>query len=654
MKLVKEFESFDPLKAKQIADTEVAASALKREIENILSSYVGWYDPFCELIQNSLDSIEEKQKTEGDSYIPSLSIIIDIKENTLTVSDNGTGLDKRRFEQFLAPCFSFKSGNTRGHKGVGATYLAYGFNRIFISTKTESFTTTGKMEGARNWLSDTTPPGNPEMEYKESGTNDEKFAEYKTGVSITLGFDSSTHPKKLSWLIADSAAVWKKILLVKTGLGAFIKNDDIAVNIKVIGKNGNETLEEFRGIEYFWPHQVVNKSYNYTKLASKTAKLFASKGPNFKVPSAIKNIECIYDTFSKEQLIELLEFSDGEKELIEQYDPEVHFSYMYTAKVWSKFNESLKTRKGQKILMPGIQICANKMPQGEVIQVPLNRNIGRQNQISVVAHFHNCSPDMGRKGFQKEVVDLSKLIGKKLIEDVISKYKSYLRVSTGVAPDLKRESNVSDWKKEISDHEDLNPLSLNSEHFFKPVNAISITSEPTREQDVISLFNQLIAGGVIRGIKIMSTNERFVYDGMYKVSFDEPDENHEYDVEKNPLGVLPEYIEEHSGFVSAPMILEYKYSLDGLIENLEDGSKNSNDISLVVVWQTDDDYRGNYEITSLLNEDNLSERQYHGVTHVITNETSGQKEMDLIVLKELISFLNNPDQEAKNQEDKYD
>lgn len=651
---MKEFDSFDPLKAKQIADTEVAAHALKREIENILSSYVGWYDPFCELIQNSLDSIEEKAETAGADYTPTISIVIDIKENRLTVSDNGIGLEKKKFEQFLAPCFSFKSGDTRGHKGVGATYLAYGFNKIYISTRTSDYATSGKMIGARAWLSDPTPSGNPEIVHEPNGVVDENFADYESGVSITLGFDSETHPKKLSWLKADTADVWKKILLIKTGLGSFVKNKNVSVHLKVISKAGKKTEEKFDGIEYYWPNQITKKSVKYTDLKDKVDKLFKKKGPDFKVPSSLKNIECIYDTFTKEELIDRLDFTDSQLKIIDHYDPEVHFSYMYTSKVWSKFNESLDLRKGQSILLPGIQICANKMPQGEVIQIPLKKNIGRQNQMSVVTHFHNCMPDMGRKGFQKEVVEISKLISRKLIENLVSNYRSYLRVSSGVAPDLMRESKVSEWKQEIAEHEAANPIKLENDNFFKPINAISVTSEPTREQDVISLFNQLIAGGVIRGIKIMSTNERFVYDGMYRVSFDEPDENHIYDEETNPLGVLSEYVDEHSGFLSEPKILEYKFSLDGLIENLEDGSKNSNDISLVVAWETGDDYEGNYSITSLLNENNLSERQYHGVSHIMTNENTGQKEMDLIVVKELISYLNDPESELVNQEDKYE
>lgn len=47
--------------------------------------------------------------------------------------------------------------------------------------------------------------------------------------------------------------------------------------------------------------------------------------------------------------------------------------------------------------------------------------------------------------------------------------------------------------------------------------------------------------------------------------------------------------------------------------------KNSNEIGLVVVWETGNDYEGNYKITYLLDDDNLSLRQYHGITHVMTN-----------------------------------
>ena len=141
---INNFTPFDPLKAKSLADTEVAAIAQKREIRNILGSYVGWYDPFCELIQNSLDAVEERVKIETNTYEPTIWITVDIQDNSLSVTDNGIGLDEKKFTQFLCPDISFKSGKTRGHKGVGATYLAYGFNFIQVATKYHDFEAVGK------------------------------------------------------------------------------------------------------------------------------------------------------------------------------------------------------------------------------------------------------------------------------------------------------------------------------------------------------------------------------------------------------------------------------------------------------------------------------------------------------------------------------
>lgn len=653
------FPPFDPLRAKHIADTEVASNALKREISNILSSYVGWYDPFCELIQNALDSIDEKanqQKETNPEYQPEISIVINIKNNSLTVTDNGIGLSEEKFTQFLAPCFSFKSGGkTRGHKGVGATYLAYGFNYIQICTKTEDYTAFGKMIGARDWLSDDAPSGNPQIKPDSYGCNDNNFEDYKTGVSITVKFDKTTHPKELSWIKADTAEKWREILLIKTGLGCFFKTEGILAKIKTIDQNGNETEVEVHSPEYNWPHNFTSKNFELKEIEIAVENLFKKGGINARIPSKLRDIECIYSTLDKDDLIKRLQLDDNEKSILDRFNPKFYFSYMHSAKVWASYNDALNIRNGQKIISPGIQLCANNMPQGEMIQIPLLRNIGRQNQIHVAVHFDNCSADMGRKGFQSEIVDFSKSISRKIIEDIIqNRYKQFFKANSGSPVDLKRQQLVDAWKKQFEEHEKAKPLKLINEHFFNPVNEISVSSVPTREQDVIALFNQLIAGGVIRGIKIMSTNEYFTYDGMYRLVIKEPFENHLFDEKKNPLGISKDVLDNYSdGFNSSPKILEYKFSLDGLIENIEDGSKNSNDIDLVVVWEIGSDYQGNYDIISYLNEDNIDSRSYHGLTHRLIHQQSRQSEMELISIKDLIEYLNDRETVSKQQEDLY-
>ena len=388
--------------------------------------------------------------------------------------------------------------------------------------------------------------------------------------------------------------------------------------------------------------------------------LYKKNGKNFDLPSRIKNLDAFYERWTAEKLLELAEqggvkINDEEKELIEKYEPEVYASYVYSIKVWEAINQSLNVRGGSKILYGGIQIAANNMPQGETIQIPLNRNIGRQNQIHIVIHFNNCSADLGRKGFQSEIVDFAKSISKQISDGPLNKIKFTLRANTGTAPNLKREQEVENWKKEMIDYEVGNPLELVNKNFFLPLQRISITSKPTREQDVIALFNQLIAGGVIRGIRIMATNERLTYDGLYRIIIEEPKNHHLYNENDNPLGIDRTVLEGFTlPFVFEPKVLEYKYSLDGLIEDIESGVKNSNDIGLVVVWETGEEFKENYKITSYLDPDNLTIREYHGVTHSITNLTSQQREMELIVLSELIEYLNNPDEVIKLQREKYE
>jgi len=232
------------------------------------------------------------------------------------------------------------------------------------------------------------------------------------------------------------------------------------------------------------------------------------------------------------------------------------------------------------------------------------------------------------------------------------------RKNTGAAPDLMREHKLDEWKTFMIEHEKNSPLQLINENFFIPIKRISITSIPTREQDVIALFNQLIAGGVIRGIRIMSTNERFTYYGLYKIVIEEPTSNHIYEKIKNPLGVSEEIVNEileglPHGFISRPKVLEYKYSLDGLIEDLESGIKNSNDIGLVIAWKAGEQYKKSFIIQSLLIEDNIQLRQYHGVTHKLFDISTNESVADLILLEDLILYLNDPEISYIDQE-KYE
>lgn len=122
----------------------------------------------------------------------------------------------------------------------------------------------------------------------------------------------------------------------------------------------------------------------------------------------------------------------------------------------------------------------------------------------------------------------------------------------------------------------------------------------------------------------------------------------------NPLGVPPETADALKGRVTDPRILEYKFSLDGLIEDVDSHDKNIKDVDLCIMWETGSLYKERFGITSLLVPENADQRQYHGVTHVLTDLESGAKICDLVVLSELVAVLNDPKSTYVSQREKYE
>ena len=94
---------FDPLNTNESCDEELLFSAKRREIKNILKSYVGMFDSFSELIQNSMDAVEKRSKLNEKDYIKKIWLTIDLENNLFSITDNGIGFNEDEFKSFLAP-----------------------------------------------------------------------------------------------------------------------------------------------------------------------------------------------------------------------------------------------------------------------------------------------------------------------------------------------------------------------------------------------------------------------------------------------------------------------------------------------------------------------------------------------------------------------
>jgi hypothetical protein len=654
--------SFNPL----VISDSYQNDAIKRHIRNLLTSYNGWYDPFCEAIQNALDSVEQRSKLKTKDYQPSLWITINLKEDCLSVTDNGIGISRNDFERFLAPDVSLHTEKghegCRGYKGVGTTYLSYAFNYIQICSKTDNNQIIAEMVDARKWLYDSKADSPfPRVKIVNNTAKDKYFNDIDQGFSIFLKCDKETYPKDLSWIQVRDVKTWLDILLIKTGLGSIKRQDSIKVFIELINDNGVNSNHSIEGIEYLWIHKLPFdiKNIELSKIKEREQKLTNNREDYKdlkKYSSNLKGLDLIYDFYSQRSLTELiqnLEYQDDELKqrllsICEKHDPYIYCSYVYSENFWNELHKNFTIRSSIKIFKSGIQLATDNMPQGEII--PIGYKSVNADRTNILIHFSDCDIDYGRKSFPKELGDFAQEITEILINH-FSKYRVHLKQTSGKQRNLLRSEKTSRWKDSLEKYAENHPLELKGYN-------IPTLCEPAREQEVVALFNQFLGAKIIRSIEIISTDQNFTYDGAYRIKIDST-ENYIYHEINNLLGLFKnEIIEGYKDlglpFSSSVQVLEYKFSIDNLIEDLKDQVKNSNDINLLVVWETGNKWKSHYYIISCLDKDNIQERPYHGITHIMRNRSMDEEEMYLIVLNELIAFLNDPEKEQENQKIKYE
>jgi hypothetical protein len=649
--------NWDPLEAS--LTSEVFSATIKRQIKNILKSYTGWFDPFAEMIQNSLDAVDNRKRREAD-HTPRLWIQIDLKENTISITDNGVGFSEDQFKSFLAPNVSFKGQQDRGNKGVGATYLAYGFNFLEIGTKTPDFSFVGTIKGGREWVEDDSGTKIRPKIIQQSQSIHHIFAEIDRGTTFTLKLVGEyIRPRDLKWVGATTAEQWEVVLRTKTPLGGIYWGHECLLSgcqLIVIDETGSRTEKEIVDCQYLYPHQVMSMCKELKDIKKAQQKLI-SKGKDASVlPASFYRLNGLYNFWTSQEVVaDTGEFKGelnlNEMELARKYRLSVYGFFGYSTDIWDKYNDDIaRLRKGTRILKGGLQLATNCMPQGELLIIPLTKNVWYQNVTHVIAHFEAADPDLGRKGFQPELQQLAQHVAAGVVKRFQS-WKKLLKKETGAPPDILAGKNIHDWIRDQEDHEKNNPLTISRQDVFLPTKEPAITSKPLNEQDVIALFNQLLAGGVIRGVKVLATSQHQQYDGIYRFCLKEPFDNHIFDKSSNPLGMEKSAVSH--AYLSAPGILEYKYSFDALIEEIEKGVKNERQINLVIAWEMGKNWPKRYQVTPLLHLDNLQHRYFHGGTHIVKDASTGDIVFPAIILSELVDYVNDPDDVQDYQRTTY-
>ena len=142
---------------------------------------------------------------------------------------------------------------------------------------------------------------------------------------------------------------------------------------------------------------------------------------------------------------------------------------------------------------------------------------------------------------------------------------------------------------------------------------------PQNEQDAVALFNQLLAAGVIKRIRVLATSGHERYDSVVKIHTENKDK-YRYNPRTNPLGIPSDNLVGDR--ITAPMVLEYKYELDAIINDFSREIKFENHVDLVVAWNIGEKWKERYQVIPLLHENYLFNRYLHGITHDFLDASS--------------------------------
>lgn len=227
-----------------------------REAENVISSYSKSADFLAEALQNAADAIDARRATAGEdeTVVARIHIAFDRRARRFSVLDTGTGISYEDLQIILTPNVTRKSGpqqravtsRSRGHKGVGLSFLALASNDLRIQTCDGHERFDVSVKGGERWIH---AEGKGDKPVGKAARNkpDEKLGS-PTYTMVTVGdvdfayFDTNLYDLKrdaLIWLLRTQTAIGNTGTLFGEKFGGPLPpEENIEVTLDYTGGDG--------------------------------------------------------------------------------------------------------------------------------------------------------------------------------------------------------------------------------------------------------------------------------------------------------------------------------------------------------------------------------------------------------------------------------
>jgi hypothetical protein len=602
-------------------------SQIRSNIERIISSYRHIWDIYTELLQNSADAIIEQF---GEENISQGKITLDINpdKRIVIITDNGVGIEESTISKILVTGKSLKRERNSGKFG----FMGYGFT--FVAFQSESLQIESIKNGkkaSRTYrdlykfvysASDIPNSEEEESGYQAQDTNENNGT--KIIIKFPLEFPDEVVNESIAatFRIAKSDETIKAVLRTRSIVGildpVFNTNNCFEFCLLINGKN----VEIKTG--YLTIREVVNSvlNSNYQQFFDRDAyEMF------------VKQTEILPITIREQarKAIVLDEIIDDVK--IGKINP-LHSRIFISATSKShinQYNDRFRHENGVSYdfaLEHGLWLAICGMPIGVCLDPFEHSNYL---PYTVIVDIKDMSIrkelDAGRKGISAyRMKQITQTVLELLKDRNFIKYRRYI-VGGG---DSRINNPLYDPKEALTNI-------FQSKKWFDSV----LTQKylpPVEEQEVISLFVELVAQKFLKGyyLKILSGYQ--VYDGLYEYRLEQTPEV-EYS-DSNRLGIYKNIFSANGGSLKKEILIEFKKELNGIYKDISSNKKDITHVDILVVWDVQFENKDNLqkERGDVLTEKDITTNVFYGVTHQVFGGAR-QQPLPIIELKKILEIL---------------